>query len=289
MRQALALHPGAEPFPGYCLVQSIGRGGYAEVWETVAPDGGRVALKFMKAQDGMAATQEVRAIQALKRLRHANLLRLYQVWTVPGYVVISMELAEGSLHDLLHAYFDEFGTAVPPEQVCRYLGQAARAIDFLNTRVHTYEGKRFAYQHGDIKPSNILLFGESAKLADFGLAVPMQSSRAQRSPVGTVEFAAPEVFQGWMTDRSDQFSLAVTYCMLRGGGLPYQDSPCHFRSAPDYVRPRPDLTMLPEPERPIIAKALSPTPQDRWPTCLRMIEAVSDLYGISLQEFAMAR
>ena len=270
-------------------MQLIGRGGYADVWEAIAPDGTHVALKFMKAQDNMAAAQEVRAIQSMKRLRHKYLVHLYQVWTVPGYVVIAMELAEGSLHDLLHASFDEYGTAVAPEMVCRYLGHAAQAIDFLNSRVHTYDGKRFAYQHGDIKPSNILLVGDTAKLADFGLAVPLQSTRAPRSPVGTVEFAAPELFGGWTTDRTDQFSLAVTYCLLRGGRLPFHDSPVHFRSDPDYVRPAPDLTMLPECERPIIAKALSSTPQDRWPTCINMIEAVSDLYGLHVDEFALTR
>ena len=92
-----------------------------------------------------------------------------------------------------------------------------------------------------------------------------------------------------MTDRTDQFSLAVTYCMMRGGRLPFTDSPAHFRDNPDYVRSAPDLTMLPECERPIIAKALSSTPQDRWLTCLQMIEAVADLYGISLSEYFMVR
>jgi serine/threonine-protein kinase len=289
VRQALDLYPGAEPFPGYSLVQSIGRGGYAEVWESTAPEGSNVALKFMKAEDNLAAAKEVRAIQSMRRLRHANLLPMYQVWTVPGHIVISMELAEGSLHDLLYVYFDEFGTAIAPDVVCRYLGQAARAIDFLNARIHTHDGKRLAFQHGDIKPSNILLVGDTAKLADFGLAVPLQTTRAHRNPVGTIEFAAPELFQGWTTDRTDQFSLAVTYCLLRGGKLPFTDSPEHFRSNPDYVRPVPDLTMLPECERPIIAKALAPTPQDRWLSCLNMIESVAELYGISLDEYVMVR
>jgi serine/threonine protein kinase len=285
----LALNPGEEPFPGYCLVQLIGRGGYADVWEAIAPHGGSVALKFMRAADNLAAAQEVRAIQSMKRLRHKFLLHLYQVWTIPGYVVISMELADGSLHDLLHVHSQEYGTAIPADLVCRYLGHAAQAIDFLNARSHSHDNKRFAYQHGDIKPSNILLCGDTAKIADFGLAIPLQSTRAPRAPVGTVEFAAPELFQGWLTDRTDQYSLAVTYCMLRGGRLPFPDTPTHFRSEPDYVRPAPDLSMLPECERPAILKALSPTPQDRWLSCVQMMEAVSELYGLSVDEFALSR
>jgi hypothetical protein len=73
------------------------------------------------------------------------------------------------------------------------------------------------------------------------------------------------VFQGRVSDRTDQYALAVSYCLLRGGRLPFPDTPRDF--APGYVRPAPDLTMLTPAERPALARALSPVPQDRWPSC----------------------
>jgi len=240
----LTLKPDAEPFPGYRLKQRIGRGGFAEVWEACSPSGTPIALKFMHITDPHASALEVRGIQSMKKLRHPFLLYLHQVWTIPGYIVVSMELADGSLDDLLRASFAEFGTAVEPLLLCRYLGQAAKAIDFLNTRHHTVDGQRVSFQHGDIKPNNILICeGDVAKLADFGTAVPMAGARILRTPVGTLEYAPPEVFQSELTDRSDQFSFAVTYCLLRGGKLPFTDTPPSFGApCPRYNH---DLSMLP--------------------------------------------
>jgi serine/threonine protein kinase len=122
----------------------------------------------------------------------------------------------------------------------------------------------------------MLVFGDTVKLADFGLAIPMGQTRSQRLPKGTPQFAAAEIFQGWMTDQSDQYSLAISYCLLRGGRVPFIDSPRSFQIP--YTRPAPELTMLSEPERPIISRALSPSPISRWPTCRAMMAALMDLY-----------
>ncbi len=287
MEQSLALQCGAEPFPGYKLNHILGRGGYAEVWHSSTANGGTVALKFMRSDDPVSAAKELRAIQSMKSIRHPNLIRIDQVWSVPGYVVFSMELADGSLMDLLYAYYEEYGTPIVPERVCQYLSQSAVAIDFLNAHVHELDGQRVAFQHGDLKPSNLLLFGDTVKLADFGLAVPMNSSRVSRNPSGTVQFASTEVFQGSLTDQSDQFALAVTYCLLRGGQLPYTDSPPSFRVP--YTRPIPDLGMLPEAERHIVARGLAASPSARWPTCRAMIEALSRIHNVSMTEMAFFR
>src|SRR5262249_9098454 len=52
---------------------------------------------------------------------------------------------------------------------------------------------------------------------------------------------------------------------LRGSRLPFPDSPTGF--VPGYVRPAPDLSLLTPAERPAIARALAPIPQNRWPSC----------------------
>jgi serine/threonine protein kinase len=235
---------GTEPVPGYRLQNLVGQGGFAEVWEASVPEGPPVALKFMYAVESSHAAVEVRALQSMQRLYHPNLLRTHQIWSLSGHIVISMDLADGSLQDLLFACLDEYGTPLPADQVCTYLVQAAEGIDFLNQHQHMHDGKRVGYQHGDIKPSNILIFGDVVKLADFGLAVPMAQSRSNRLPFGTAQFAAAEIFQGSLSDQSDQYSLAVSYCLLRGGRVPFTDSPRSF-SIP-YTRPTPDLSMVAE-------------------------------------------
>src|SRR5437764_704164 len=77
----------------------------------------------------------------------------------------------------------------------------------------------------------------------------------------TLDDAAPERLQGSLSDRSDQYALAVSYCQLRSGQLPYPEPPPGFGK--DYTRPAPDLSMLTPAEGRILARALSAVPQDR--------------------------
>jgi serine/threonine protein kinase len=255
------------------LCQFLGRGSWGVVWKATKPNGNPIALKFLNCESTQAAAQEIRALQAVRQLRHPNLIRIEQVWCHLGYVIIGMELAEGSLLDLLDVYLTEFGVPFVAEHVCHYLTQIAAALDFLNTRQHNLGGTRVALRHCDVKPSNLLLFGETAKLADFSVATQSTSQDWYHRRAGTLDFIAPEVFQGRLTDRTDQYALAVTYCQLRGNRLPFTNTPSTFQS--DYVRPQPDLTMLSPPERPIVARALAPVPHDRWPSCVEMMNRLT--------------
>src|SRR5262249_50762359 len=142
------------------------------------------------------------------------------------------------------------------------LAEAAEALDYLNARQHKINGARVAIQHCDIKPNNLLLCGETLKVADFGLSSFLIAQLETRNRAGTLDYCAPEIFQSRLSNQTDQYALAITYCQIRGGRLPFSDTPATFQSG--YVRPTPDLSMLAEPERPIIAKALNPVPQNRW-------------------------
>lgn len=273
MSATVSLYAGLEPCPGYKLRHLLGKGGYAEVWEASAPDGTSVALKFLPVGDSLSAAREIRSIQAVRQLDHPHLITIHQVWCQAGYIVVSMELAEGSLLDLLEIHGAEYGEAMPAEEVCATLHQAAEVLDFLNTRQHRIDGQRVAIQHCDVKPSNLLLCGRRVKLADFGLAAITTSRMQPHRRAGTLDYTAPEVFQGRLSDQTDQYSLAVTYCLLRGGALPFTDTPATFTKG--YVRPAPCLEMLSEAERPIVGRALAPVPQDRWPSCRAFITAVA--------------
>src|SRR3954470_9750829 len=95
------LKKGEEPYPGYRLVQFLGRGGWGEVWKAVRlADNACFALKFLTSDSQLAASQEIRALQAIRQLSHPNLVRIEQVWSCPGYLVVVMEMAEGNLLDL---------------------------------------------------------------------------------------------------------------------------------------------------------------------------------------------
>ncbi len=278
MENQLLLRTGTEPYPGFRLRQQLAKGGFSEVWEAETSTGNRLALKFMPCKDSRAVGNEVRAIQAVRALPHPHLIRIEQIWTVPGYIVVAMELAEGSLADLLEVHLSEDGKPIPAKKVCSYLSQVAKALDFLNARQHRIDGNLVGIQHCDVKPPNMLLFDETVKLADFGLSVQTVANRQGHLPAGTLSYTAPEMFRSQLSDRMDQYSLAVCYCVLRSGTLPFPEID-EFRASWPLRRPAPDLSMLPAKEQPIVAKALQRIPQNRWTSCGEMMAELSKTVG----------
>ena len=256
-------------YPGYRLLRPRGRGGFGHVWEAEDDRGGAVALKFMHCTGDQGAALELRSIQVVKEFSHAHLIRIDKVWCAADYLVVAMELADGSLGDLLEIYRADLGTPFPPDHILPLLAHAAAALDFLNNRQHLIHGQWVTVQHCDVTPTNLLLFGNTVKLSDFGLTTTLTGRQKVHYRSGTPAYAAPEVFQGRLTDRTDQYALAVCYCLLRTGQFPFADTPGSFQG--DYTRPAPDLGMLAPSEQLAIARALAPAPQDRWASCGELV------------------
>src|ERR1700736_5763072 len=97
---------GAEPIPGYRLIEPLGSGGFGEVWKCEAPGGLFKAIKFVYGNlnsldvDCVRAEQEKKAMERIKAVNHPFVCSLEQVQVVEGELVIVMELAERTIHDL---------------------------------------------------------------------------------------------------------------------------------------------------------------------------------------------
>jgi serine/threonine protein kinase len=219
---------------------------------------------------------ELRSIQIVRDLSHKHLIEIEKVWCAGAYLIVAMELADGSLADLYDIYLAEERNGLPPSHVLPLLEQAAKALDFMNNEPHMINGQRVTVQHCDINPNNILIFGETVKLSDFGLTTALTGPTKDHRRAGTTAYAAPEVFQGSLTNRTDQYALAVCYCRLRGA-LPFADTPSTF--LPAYVRPKPELGMLTDAEEAAVSRALSPVPEDRWPSCRDLIKELCKRTG----------
>ncbi len=278
MRLAVPLQPGFEAYPGCKLLQRLGEGGFAEVWQAQTKEGAFVALKFLPCENSQDAITEIRSLQAFRKMRHPHIITIYGIFSHAGYNIVAMEQADGSLADLLDVYQSEYGTPLPAEQIYLLLSQAAEALDYLNTRQHILNGKCVALQHCDVKPSNLLLVGDTVKVTDFGLTSPISCQLTFHRRAGTLAYTAPEVFQGRLSHWTDQFSLAVTFYELRTGKRPFAQTPRDFQRG--YTRPAPDLSLLPEEERPVVARALAPIPQDRWPTCRDFVEQLAPMLAV---------
>ena len=262
----LHLDVGVEPVPGYALVRLLGRGGFGEVWEALAPGGVRVALKFIRLGTTEAGSEQ-RALEVIRDIRHPHLLDVQFAVRVEDCLVIAMPLCDESLMDRLHACRAKGHPGVPRDELLGYMDELARAVDFLNEPRHkTSDGGLVGVQHRDIKPHNIFLVGGSARLADFGLAKVLEATSASHTGAMSPHYVAPEVIEGRVSRWSDQYSLAVTYAQLRTGRRPFAGDaiPQVFYK---HLHEPPDLSGLPEEERQVVARALAKQPEDRWPTC----------------------
>ena len=270
-RIELRLFPGAEVRPGYFLVSWLGSGGAGEVWQAVAPDDTPCGMKFIDLDHG-AASREARALDFMKSLRHPNLIMIQDVFSIENYLVVAMELCQGTLKDRLDVWKGQGGAGIPGQELIGYMGQAAQGIDFLNAPQHLVGGAQgVRIVHQDIKPQNLLLFRETVKVADFGLARTLERSLTTKTTGGmTPVYAPPEFFHGETAEQSDQYSLAVTYCQLRGGRTPFTGTPYQLMAG--HTNGSPDLSMLPESERSVVAIALSKNRHDRWTNCTAFVE-----------------
>jgi serine/threonine protein kinase/Flp pilus assembly protein TadD len=256
----LSLTPGMEPVEGFRLFRKLGAGGFGEVWQADSPGGYAVAMKFLPL-GAETSKVEMRALELMKSVRHAHLLAIFGVWQVQQYLIIAMELAENSLYDLLKKAKEKEG--LPAAALLNYMEEAAKGIDHLNG---------LKIQHRDIKPHNLLLVGGSVKVADFGLAKVLAQSVASQSGRMTVAYAAPEFFHRKTFPTSDQYSLAITYCHLRGNRLPFPGSIPEMLMG--HLHEEPDLSMLSPVEQQVVARALAKEASGRWPNCREFVQAL---------------
>lgn len=256
------LVPGSEPIPGYQLIKKRGGGGSGQVWEVQAPGGFRIAQKFV-CLDEPLGVMELRALDAVRDVRHPRLLSMFASWRVGNWLVIGMELADCTLGDRLRECSRSGLDGIPALEALGYLSDASEGIDYLNNS---------GIQHRDCKPSNLLLMGNSLKVGDFGLSRVLRHVSTRHSGGLTPAYSPPEFFEGWMHGRSDQYSLAATYFHLRTGRVLFVGS--IERVMRGHLKGEPDLTMLLPGEREAVARALSKGPDNRWPSCRAFAGAV---------------
>lgn len=215
--------PASDRFGKYELLGEIGRGGMGVVYKARHPDLNRiVALKMIRASEWASAEDIARfkaEARAAARLRHRNIVGIYDVGEELGRPYFAMEFIEGqSLAGRLS------GQPVSPDQAARWMISIARAVEHLHAQ---------GILHRDLKPSNILLDTDGEPMVtDFGLAkVADADTGATRSGaiVGTPSYMSPEQAAGrnaLVGIRSDIYSLgAILYEMLSGRPPFREDSP----------------------------------------------------------------
>lgn len=301
-----------EIVPGYRLEKCLGKGGYGEVWQALGPGKTKVALKIVKDLGGMKGKQEWQALEATKdELDHPHLMKMQAFWLLdargqvipdeeqnlpggpqPAYLVILSELAVRNLQQRLKECHELGLPGIPQRELMEYIRQAARALDYLNTRKSNSFGERGAIVHRDIKPENLLLTRSGdIKVCDFGLAKFMDGtvlSVSTNSQGMTPYYAAPELLRKKLTRWTDQYSLAITYYHLRTGRLPLDTNLPQIEQWMQLGEGRLDLSGLPEPERVIIERATQLEPTERYPNCTELVAGLFGSVGLPLPDLAPA-
>ena len=256
--------PEREILPGYCLESRLGVGGYGEVWSVVDRAGARKALKIFHGQvDDERSARELRGLHRAAELNHPHVLRIERIEVVTGHVVALMELADGTLRDCFERYRSAGFAGIPRDELLRYIGEAADALDYL------FENALLA--HLDIKPENLLLVGGHVRIGDFGLVKHLEDLNLSHVGGMTPRYTAPEVFEGRPTRHSDQYSLAIVYQEMLTGKLPFAGSSL-AALASQHLSAAPQLDSLEPLERFAVGKALSKNSQHRFSDCRRFVE-----------------
>jgi serine/threonine protein kinase len=266
---------GAEPIPGYRLIEPLGSGGFGEVWKCVAPGGLMKAVKFVGGDGnagGSHASQEFEAIERIKSIRHPFLLSLERVEVVAGVLVLVMELADRNLQNVLLDYQQQGLPGIPRKQLIGFLEEAAEALDVLNFQ--------HGLQHLDVKPHNLFVVSNHVKVADFGLVhrLPGVDSdpSAMRRGGATPLYASPETLQGSLSRHSDQYSLAIVYQQLLTGTVPYW-SANPYQLLMQHLSGTPDLSAVPLMDQPLMARALAKLPEQRFGSCMDFVRALVEV------------
>lgn len=201
----------------YILHEKLGQGGFGCVLKGVHSETGEMAAvkfvpksSFRQFSDLQRVFQE---IQALRNLRHPNIVRILDVADHPDNVCFIMEFAAGGE---LRGYVEK-KKALSEEESRQFFKQIVRAVHYVHSK---------KIIHRDLKLENILLDSQNrCKIVDFGLSDYVSSREKTVTDGGTEAYLAPEVYNGSSGDadpyKIDVWSLGVILYALVHGKLPF--------------------------------------------------------------------
>ena len=260
----------------YRVEGEIGQGGMATVY--LAQDlkhDRRVALKVLRSEltAGLGTERFVQEIGIAAKLSHPHILPLFDSGEADGLLYYVMPYVEGeSLGDRLAREGRLSG-----DEAVRLTDQIASALSYAHER---------GVVHRDIKPGNILLAGDQAVVADFGIARAVAEATTDRrtgsgTVVGTPAYMAPEqaLGDGSVDGRTDVYGLGCVVFEMLTGELPFKGKDpaalLAMRLSDGSVNLRDSDPAIPLFLDRAVSRALAADPDQRFPTATEFAEALT--------------
>lgn len=236
-----------------------------------------------------AARRFIREAQIAGRIKHPNVVEVYDICQQDSAVFLVMELLEG---ESLAARLERVGRLAVPEA--------------LQIMIGSMDGLAAAHEagvvHRDIKPANIFLckgrhaddvqpkvvdFGVSCLIARPGLGDP--ATTRSGTVIGTPHYMAPEQMRAAAVDgRADVYALGVTLYEMLAGVRPYNAATYPelvLQIAAGQARSLREVApKLPRELCAIVSRAMAPDPADRFPSVAAMRQALLPLMAADTSE-----
>ncbi|XP_068665585.1 CBL-interacting serine/threonine-protein kinase 12-like [Aristolochia californica] len=201
------------------LGKLLGHGTFAKVYHARnVKSGDSVAIKVLdkeKILKGGLMAHIKREISILRRVRHPNIVRLFEVMATKSKIYFVMEFVKGG------ELFNRVAKGRLREETARkYFQQLISAVAFCHAR---------GVYHRDLKPENLLLDENGdLKVSDFGLSAVSDQIRQDglfHTFCGTPAYVAPEVLarKGYDAAKVDLWSCGVILFVLMAGYPPFHD------------------------------------------------------------------
>jgi serine/threonine protein kinase len=251
---------GTRPLDGYTLKRGVGQGGFGEIYYAVSDSGKEVALKLIRRNLDV----ELRGIRQCLNLKHPNLLNLFDIRQDDnGDTWVVMEFVAGlSLQDAIDAQ----PNGMPLDEALAWIHGIAAATAYLHDH---------GIVHRDLKPANIFSDDGVVKVGDYGLSKFISCSRrsGHTESIGTVHYMAPEVANGRYGKEIDVYALGIILYEMLTGNVPF-DGESVGEVLMKHLTGQPDVSVLPEPYREIVSKAMEKDPEKRYPSAVEFLAAL---------------
>ncbi|MBI3856176.1 MAG: protein kinase [Planctomycetes bacterium] len=252
-------------FAKYILVRQLGKGGSGVVHLAYQKELKRfVALKLLRNDDDEMAQRFVHEAQLAARLRHPNIVAVYEIGKHHNVSYIALEYIEGTS-------LDQRGR-LPTRKACQILREVAGAL---------HAAHQMGVIHRDIKPQNILLDkNDRPYVSDFGLARELRARDVTEKGivVGTPAYMSVEQAVGDrdLDARTDVASLGAVFYELLTARQPYRGATqvdialAVINQTP--LAPRHLVPEIPDALEAICLKAMAKVRDTRYPTAAAFAE-----------------